>query len=133
MSEQKIIGVHTGQRQHLPIITTAQLLGGLHPFFGDTIIEEPQEAISKLQAILKMLIGCADEKTSELTVPAENVAWALILACDVLEEVEKRVETFQSHVSDIWDRLEGRIDACHVIPRGSVQWVPVKTKDEVTQ
>lgn len=133
MNEQKIIGVHVGQGPQLPIISTAQLLGGLHPFFGDTIIDEPQEAISKLQAILRMLISCMDEKTSELTIPAEDAAWALLLAGDVLEEIEHRVSTFQNHVSEIWAQLEGRINACHVIPRESVKWVPAKMKDEVTQ
>ena len=98
-------------------ITAAELLGDIHPFFGHPggAYPEPDEAISKLRAVLMTLMACQDETTSEFTIPPGAVAWNLILAFDLVEEIDRRVSKFGDNVSASWREAVRRVDACCVV------------------
>ena len=99
---------------HQATITAEELLDDIHPFFGQPHTEflEPDESINKLLAILRTLMACQDDETSEFTIPAGDVAWNLILAHDLAKDISNRVSNLQDNVLSSWSEAKRRVDAC---------------------
>ena len=91
-----------------------KLLDDIHPLFSlqAALFPDPDEAISKLRAVLRTLMACQDETTCEFTIPAGDVAWALILAHDLVEDISNRVSKLEDNVLSSWSEAKRRVDAC---------------------
>ena len=94
-----------------------ELLDDIHPLFGhqSATLPEPDEAISKLRAVLRTLMACQDETTCEFTIPAGDVAWSLILAHDLANDISDRVSKLEDNVLSSWDEAKRRVNNCHAV------------------
>ena len=101
-----------------PEATNAEkILGDIHPFFGhpEKHYPEPEESISKLNAILSALMACQDDTTCEFTIKPGDVAWNLLLAFDLAEEISCRLTVLQDNVSASWSEAGRRLDSCDFV------------------
>ena len=91
-----------------------KLLDDIHPLFSlqAAPFPDPDEAISKLRAVLRTLMACQDETTCEFTIPAGDVAWTLILAHDLVEDISNRVSKLEDNVLSSWSEAKRRVDDC---------------------
>ena len=107
--------------QNAPI-DTKQLLSGLHPFFtaGDKYLEEPEETLSKLDSIIALILACQDDKTREFNTNMEEISWGLLVARDLADETQRRIEALRNHSAFVWEETEKRLDACLLIPHHSI-------------
>lgn len=100
-------------------ISPKKLIEGLHPFCtsGGEHIPEPYEAIDKLKALVSLLLTSQDEKTNEFMINADNVAWAILLLSDLVDEVEKRVNRYQDHHENLFEEFKKRLEFYYLVPR----------------
>ena len=115
-------------------INTIKLMNGISPFAtleGETL-QEPQEPIDKLKAVVSLLMGNQDEKTNEFMINIDHVTWAIILIWDLAEEIEKRANKYQEHCFDLFREVENRLEKYYLVRRDLAKRVAKGTVHEVS-
>jgi hypothetical protein len=120
---------HAGQEQQA-IISTSELLSNLHLGFDPIENDEPEEPLDKLNAVIHLISGCQDPSSDKFTVSEEQIAWALIVATDLIKEIQRRINDHREHLNTTWGELERRLNACHILPYDLAKWAPMKTGQE---
>lgn len=83
-------------------------LSPVHTLAGEQL-QEPYEPIDKAKAVVRMLMGCQDDATSESRLYPNDVAWGLLLLSDLLIEAGKRAEGYQDHCHTLYEEISKRI------------------------
>ncbi|GEM_PF-5747116 len=116
-------------------ISPKKLMEGLHPFWtsGGEHLPEPTEAIDKLRALVSLLLNSQDEKTNEFMVNVNDIAWAILLLSDLVDEVEKRANRYQDHYENIFEEFKKRLEFYYLVPRDLGTRKPMGAVREVQQ
>lgn len=100
-------------------ITTEQLFSNLY----DTMhaqhghLDDPNETIKKLLALIRLISASTDE--GELALNIADIQWSLLLADDLIQETEKRMERYRAYRRSEREELARLLGACHIIPPGA--------------
>jgi len=92
-------------------IDADKIMDGLSPYCTSAgkQLQEPYEPIGQAKAVVSMLMGCQDEKTSKLRLYPDDITWALILMSDLLIEAGKRAEGYQDHCHTLYNEISNRL------------------------
>lgn len=97
-------------------ITTEQLFSNLY----DTMhaqhgpLDDPNETIKKLLALIRLISVSTDDGELALNIP--DIQWSLLLADDLIQETEKRMERYRAYRRSEREELARLWGACHIIP-----------------
>jgi len=125
MNEHTTASAPAGQEQPLAVVTTEQFLSSmnkqLHAQYG--FLDEPEEILSQLLSLLRLMSGCADHAGKSFSVNAKDLHWSILLAMDLIKETEKRMEQERAYQRSASEELERHLNTCHLIPTGPDKWV----------
>lgn len=110
-------------------ITTEQLFSNLY----DTVhaqhghLDEPEETLKKLLALIRLISVSTDDDVLALNIA--DIQWSLLLANDLIQETEKRMEWVRAYQRSEREELARLLGACHIIPTGLNQQRPCATEE----
>ncbi len=125
--------VPSNQGTPVAVITTEQFLSSIDRSLPnhDGSAADPEETLSKLEAVIHLMSGCIDHEENTLDVNMEHFDWALLLAIDLVREIDSKLEKLRELHRASKRELERHLDDCHLIPADPAKWVRPHSEREV--